>query len=242
MTQREAVIRTMGENEGYATLGYLYKNVFNIRGCKWGTKTPQASIRRIVQDNKYFFKIKPGLWGLNSYKDKLPDTIKALIEDCNKEFEKRDLSHSYYQGLIVEIGNIKNYNTYIPNQDKNKVFLNKKLCEISRLRCIFNFSYDYFVRKAETIDVTWFNNRNMPHSFFEVEHSTNIQTSLLKFMELQDFNVKFYIVASSIRESLFKDKISQYTFQPIRKRVKFIDYESIVKLYDRNLVERDINL
>jgi len=30
----------------------------------WNSKTPYASIRRIVQVNKEFFKIKPGLWAL----------------------------------------------------------------------------------------------------------------------------------------------------------------------------------
>lgn len=39
------------------------------------TKTPCATIRRIVQDTRFFFKIKPGLWALKSYKNKLPGEI-----------------------------------------------------------------------------------------------------------------------------------------------------------------------
>lgn len=35
----------------------------------------------------------------------------------------------------------------------------------------------------------------MPHSFFEIEHSTDIQNSLLKFNDLQDFYVRMVIVA-----------------------------------------------
>ena len=30
----------------------------------WGSKTPFASIRRIVQTNKEFYKVRAGLWGL----------------------------------------------------------------------------------------------------------------------------------------------------------------------------------
>jgi len=37
----------------------------------WATKTPLASIRKIVQDDRYFFKIKPGLWALNEYKSEV---------------------------------------------------------------------------------------------------------------------------------------------------------------------------
>jgi len=61
MKQYEAVIKVMEENGGYATLGFLYQNVLNVPGCNWKTKTPFASMRRIVQNDRFFFKIKPGL-------------------------------------------------------------------------------------------------------------------------------------------------------------------------------------
>ena len=72
MNQREAVIFVMKENGGYATLGHLYEHALKVAGVEWKTKTPFASIRRIVQNDKYFFKIKPGLWALNEFKDKIP--------------------------------------------------------------------------------------------------------------------------------------------------------------------------
>ncbi len=59
--QWEQVKNTMLQNGGFATLGFLYNNV---DVSNWATKTPFASIRRIVQTNNCFFKIKPGLWGL----------------------------------------------------------------------------------------------------------------------------------------------------------------------------------
>ena len=71
MKQHEAVIKTMEKNGGFATLGHLYENVLKISDCKWNTKTPYASIRRIVQDDRFFFKIKPGLWALKSHKEEV---------------------------------------------------------------------------------------------------------------------------------------------------------------------------
>lgn len=58
----------------------------------------------------------------------------------------------------------------------------------------------------------------MPNSFFEVEHSTNIQNSLLKFVNLQDFNVNFFIVADGTRKKEFDDKINNFNaFKIIKK-------------------------
>ena len=60
MKQYEAVIQVMKSNGGYSTLGNLYQEVFKIEKVKWGTKTPFASIRRIVQDDRFFLKSNLG--------------------------------------------------------------------------------------------------------------------------------------------------------------------------------------
>jgi len=156
-------------------------------------KTPFASIRRIVQDTRFFFKIKPGLWALKNFKDKLPQNI--LQTKDQPKAKQEEYSHVYYQGLLVELGNFKRYKTFVPKQDKNKSFLGRKLSDVATIAEIYNFSYDRIIKKARTVDVIWFNCRNMPTSLFEVEHSTDINNSLLKFVELQDFYTDFYIVA-----------------------------------------------
>lgn len=70
MKQYEAVIETLENLDGIATLGELYKEVFKIKDCEWKTKTPFASIRRIVQQTRGIYKIKPGLYGLEKYKNR----------------------------------------------------------------------------------------------------------------------------------------------------------------------------
>lgn len=231
MKQYEAVIKVMKENGGYATLGHLNQNVLRVEGCEWKTKTPFASIRRIVQDDKYFFKIRPGLWALKTCKDKLPPEIFPTKEQPKAKQE--EYSHTYYQGLLVELGNFKKFKTFVPNQDKNKLYLGKKLSEISTISEIYKFSYDRIVQKAKTIDVTWFNERNMPSSLFEVEHSTDIQNSLLKFVELQDFYVNFCIVSNEFRKREFQAKLSLEAFKPINKRVGFWNYDDIAELHTK---------
>ena len=58
MKQYEAVIQTIDTLGGIATLQQLNQEVFKIKDCKWNTKTPFASIRRIVQQTKGIYKIK----------------------------------------------------------------------------------------------------------------------------------------------------------------------------------------
>ena len=226
MKQHEAVIKVMEGNGGYATLGFLNQNVLKVKDCEWKTKTPFASIRGIVQTyNKIFFKIKPGLWALKSYKDKLPSEILSLSSILKPEQEL--LNHSYYQGLLVEIGNLKKYETFIPRQDKNKKFLGKTLGEISSQKDFYQFGYDHILRKAKTVDVSWFNVRKMPSVLFEVEHSTDIQNSLLKFVELQDYNANFFIVADKVRKIEYTGKLALNAFTPIKTRVQFMDYDRL---------------
>lgn len=225
MKQYEAVIKVMESKGGYATLGSLYHEVLKIRECEWKTKTPFASIRRIVQDERFFFKIRPGLWALKTYREKLPFDI-SPIKDIPKQ-KQEEFSHTYFQGLLVEIGNLKKYQTFVPNQDKNKLYLGKRLCDVTTVHDIYKFSYDCIIQRARTIDVTWFNNRNMPENFFEVEHVTPIQNSLTKFVDLQDFYTDFYIVAASARKNDFENKLKYSAFPPINKRTKFLSYEQL---------------
>ena len=242
MKQYEAVINVMEGNGGYATLAFLYKNVLKIRECQWKTKTPFASIRRIVQDKRFFFKIKPWLWALNSYKHKLP--IEILPTSAVLKKDREIFNHSYYQGLLLEIGNFKKYETYVPAQDKNRIFLNKKLCETATLQDFYNFSYEGVVQKAKTIDVSWFNERKMPSYLFEIEYSTDFNNSLLKFLEIQGFNVKYYIVSDNVRKQEFLGKISSHAFLPIKSRVIFIDYDKLsewhTKSYEIAILENEL--
>ncbi|HCL00510.1 MAG TPA: hypothetical protein DHW42_10465 [Candidatus Marinimicrobia bacterium] len=221
----------MEENGGFATLGFLNQKVLKVPNCEWKTKTPFASIRRIVQDERFFFKIKPGLWALKSYKDVI---LKKYPINSGKLEEEKEFNHSYYQGLLVEIGNIKNFQTFVPNQDKNKKFLNRTLKEITSIEYIFNFSYDNIINRAKTVDVVWFNKRKLPNFMFEVEHTTNINESLLKFYDLQDFNINFYIVADNNRKREYEQKISTDVFEVVKNKTKFLDYDKLAEWHTKS--------
>lgn len=217
ITQKQNVIDTLKMLDRPATLSELYQRV-DVKN--WGTKTPFASIRRILQTNAEFIKIQPGLWSLKSSKN-------------NQAVNNESFSHAYFQGIIAQLGKMNGYETFIPAQDKNKTFLSQKLKDLASLEKIYSFTYENLVQKASHIDVVWFNTRKLPHSFFEVEHSTNFKNSLNKFYELQDFRAQFLIVASKNRKLEFESAIENTIYADIQKLVKFLDYENLVLLFER---------
>ena len=201
VTQEQQVIEVLRSAGGYATLRRLNELVdFST----WATKTPEASVRRIVQNSPQIFKIQPGLWALEEMRDVV--LRRFDLKPGNKKSEEQ-FSHGYYQGLLVEIGKFRRLTTYVPAQDQNRLFIDKKLGEITDTTELPDFTYDDLKRRARTIDVIWFNERNMPSDFYEVEHTTDIKNSLTKFYELQDFNAGFFIVADASRKKEYEDKL-----------------------------------
>jgi hypothetical protein len=236
MKQHEAVILALERLGGIATLGQLYQEAPKIPGCKWATKTPFASIRRIVQMRKEIYKIKPGLYGLTA--KKAANEAQGVIVETEKNKHSKEVTqfnHTYYQGLLLQVGNMRKLASWCPNQDKNRLCLGQPLNLIRSLAEWPPFSYPQLVQRSTSIDVIWFNKRRMPHTFFEVEHSTDIQNSLLKFNDLQDFSARMFIVSDENREKEYQHKIKYSSFDDIAGRVQFLAYDSLVKQYEHQV-------
>ena len=225
-TQADQVVDAMRKHGGYSTLGNLYHIVDTSH---WETKTPQESIRRIVQNSPKIFRVQPGLWALEECREIVLSKF-DLKDKTSKGSEV--FTHGYYQGIITEIGRMKHFETYIPAQDKNRLFLEKPLKDVCDTNKIPPFSYPELTTRARTVDAIWFNKRGMPDSMFEVEHSTDMQNSFLKFCDLQDFNTRFIIVASESRHAQFEKVREHSAFDNVRNRITFHSYEDIVKQYD----------
>ena len=226
MTQEQQVVEVMRKAGGFATLRRLNELV---DFSQWKTMTPEATVRRIVQESKHFFRIQPGLWALEECRAEVLSLFDLKKDD--KESEET-FSHGYYQGMLVEIGKCSQQETYVPAQDKGRLFIDKKLGEVADIVELPDFAYDNLKRKARTVDVIWFNRRRMPSAFYEVEHTTDIRNSLSKFYELQDFHAKFYIVADRSRKREFEDKLHVSLFTDIEERVAFLDYQRVATMYE----------
>ncbi len=234
MKQHEAVIQTIERLGGIATLGQLYRETLKIADCDWTTKTPFASIRRIVQTRpKEIYKIKPGLYGLISHQ--VANEAKGILAETGQNKDSQELkesNHYYYQGLLLLLGKLRQFHTFAPNQDKNRRFLDKTLGDVRTLQIIPPFSYPALVQRSSTIDVIWFNQRGMPNSFFEVESTTDIKNSLGKYCDLQDFCTRMLIVADKSRKAQYEAIRTETAFQAINGRTEFLAYDLLVEQYE----------
>lgn len=235
MVQWMQVVSALRELGGIATLSQLNRFLLSPGGyaVEWATKTPEATVRRIVRNTPDHIRVlKPGLYCLQELSGTYSNDY-DLPSEGDVPSDVADRNHWYYQGLLTEIGNDRGYRTYVPAQDRNRTFVNQNLGDICHITTLPEFGYRSFLRKARTVDVIWFNLREMPSRLFEVEFSTDMLNSLTKFNELRDFHAHFTIVAPPHRLSHFTDRIELDTFREIRSRVTFTGTDKIDERYNR---------
>jgi len=63
---------------------------------------------------------------------------------------------------------------------------------------------------------------------------SNIQNSILKFFDLQDFYSHFYIVSDIVRKKEFDVKMKFGAFKEIKDRIQFIDYNFVSNLHTKS--------
>lgn len=227
LTWSQAIEKAIIQLGYIATLRDIYKLAPTFK--KFEGKTPDRTINERVQRDDKFIKLKPGLYALKEHLDKVPDEFNPKIEKTEDEEEK--ITHSYVQGMLLEIGNINGFKTFAP--DKSGLFVKKKLDEIMTMSEVPKFTYDNIIQSTRFIDVIWFNNRNFPNTVFEVENSTNFRNSLVKFVELQDFTTKMILIAPNTKSKINKyhNEIEKAAFSSIKSRIQFYDYDFVEKLY-----------
>ena len=223
------VVVALQELGGLATLSQLNRALLAPGGAAagWGTKTPEATVRRIVRNTPDHIRVlKPGLYCLEELAARYENDYR-LLPDGAAPPGVVERNHWYYQGKLLEMGNGRRYETYVPAQDRNRTYGSQRLGEVCGTTRLPNFGYQHFMRRARTVDVIWFNRRDMPAVMFEVEFSTDMLNSLTKFNELRDFSIQFSIVAPPYRKNHFDDRIAMDTFHEICRRVTFISTEQI---------------
>jgi len=158
-----------------------------------------------------------------------------IIKDENKNTVENSI-HSVLQGRLIEIGNIRGYDTYCPN--KSWKFNDVKLEELTTLKTCPKLQFsDYNLLR--NIDVLWFKpkgNNFIPEYAFEVEISTGVWSGFGRMSTLVDYsNVGLYIISNDPKK--FHQVLS--SFYENANRYKFVANESLGDLYvaEKNLRE-----
>jgi len=226
LTFSQAIEKVLLDNNYSASLKKIYKEFEKYRPLTG--KTPYYSIQERVQRDPRFTRIGLGVYALTEYLEKLP---KETVPKSKEQEEGR--LHYRIQGMLLEIGAYKDFETYSPN--KKAIFNNRTLSSIMTFNKCPNFTYPRVISKIQHIDVLWINERGYPKHVFEVEISPQFPKAFLKFMELQDFMSSFYIISDSQNEIGFLKEISSPIFLEIKARCKFWSIDQINDLYDKSL-------
>lgn len=227
LTYSDAIEQVMLHNCYIAPLKLLYKEIWKYKDkSKVTGKTPDMTIQERVQRDKRFTRIGLGVYALTEYLDKLP---KAETPKTEKERK-----HAIIQGMLLEIGNHQKDISDTYTNDKKWIFDNKALGSLATLQKVPLFTFHNIIEDSVTFaDVIWFNERQFPQVIFEVEHSTDFRDAFIKFMELQDFQTRFYCVSDNNRRDKFEKEKSKSAFLPIKGRVEFLTYEEVEKDYNK---------
>lgn len=235
LTWSEAIENVMLQNNYCSTLKNLYQLAPQLKPESVGL-TPNRTIDERVQRDTRFTRIGPGFYALTAYLDKLPNEYNPRIK--KSVVEQNAITHTFIQGMLLEIGKLKGYDTYSP--DKNHLYIDKKLSEYITVEHFPQFTYDKILQSSKFIDVIWFNSRQFPQRVFEIENSTNFRNSLVKFVELQDFNVKMNIIIPNdkAKKEKFNQEIEKVAFADIRHRVKCYTYDYIEGMYANQMASK----
>ncbi len=165
------------------------------------------------------------------------DELETLI-DSAKLTSVPDLSHSQIQTLLGAIGAVKNYDVWVPPNDRPK--LEWSLTNRFECREILPYGFESVVDILREIDVIWLERGSSRiRAMFEVEHSTPIYSGLLRFNDIHlvapDLRPRFSIVANDARRVLFVRQINRPTFQMsgLGELCTFFEYANVVGWHNR---------
>ena len=227
----------MLKNGYFAPLKLIYKEIWNYKDkSEIVGKTPDMTIQERVQRDKRFTRIGLGVYALTDYIDRLPKTEIPKTKQAEKERK-----HARIQGMLLEIGNHQKDISDTYTNDKKWIFENKTLGSLATIQKVPLFTFQNIIDDSISfVDVIWFNQRQFPQVIFEVEHSTDFRDAFIKFMELQDFQTRFYCVSDICRREKFEKEKSKAAFSAINNRVNFLTYEQVENDYEKAIKQNFI--
>ena len=158
--------------------------------------------------------------------------------DKNKLVNLPDFSHSQIQTFIGSIGSLKGYDLWIPSNDRNK--LDWDMADKFFCRNELPTRYEKIINVIKEIDVIWLKRGSSElKAMFEVEHSTPINSGLLRFNDLYlavpNLKSKFSIVSNDIRRSLFLSQFNRPTFRMsgLSDICNFLEYKDVYSWFRR---------
>lgn len=235
----DVILKVFKKNEGIISLKELYQEVpryIDKSKSEDLEHTIRAYLRRLKSQKKLIKQIGLSTYSLSDieYKGIFYENItkKTNPLDSKKNIPRENV-HGYIEGMLVELGNFNNFETY--SADQHIVFNGKSLSNLCTIKNIPKFTYDEILEKVRLIDVVWFQD-GFPVKTFDVENSTDFSKALIRAYQLKSFKTKFYMVAEDSKKKIYDNRINTKPFDTIKSDVEFILYDSIFELYKQAAV------
>lgn len=151
------------------------------------------------------------------------------------EADLRSLGHPEVQALLAEIGTAKDYDIWVPQNDRQRIIT---ACSPRERLAV----PDTGLRSSlEFLDVIWLaRGSGEPRALFEVEHSTSMYSGLLRLNDIHLLldrrrDVRFTIVAEETRRSEYARQLNRPTFQAssLSETCSFLDYSNVFHWHKR---------
>lgn len=226
ITKSEAIIQILKDNNGIANLEKIYKEFPKYYKKLTDIKDWQAGLRGILYrdlKNNKIKKVGLSLYALNEYE----------IEDFNDVKKDKVRMHSFVEGLCVEIGNLKGFDTY--TADPSSFYNRQKLSNFTTLQNFPEFTYQDIVTASKRIDVLWFNKGNFqfPKRAIEVVDSINtLADALNRTSQLIDFDLKINILTNSKYIEKVKKTLQSKPYYNYSNKFEVFSYDEVIEYYE----------
>ena len=202
--------------------------------------TWQDTIRRVVRQYKIFEPVLPERSGVYKVVEEI-----SIKPDAQGFTEKPEIDHGIAQGMLVTLGKIYGYETYVPPHDQTiRKFQTKSLGDYVTVSDCTDIFRGPNLSKIREIDSLWFDEDDyglFPAYAFEVEETTRVKSGLDRLLKIpRRFPTRFFIIGPTEKEkSLFGQYVNQTPFREYKDRFSFRFYKELEELYNSALIHND---
>ena len=233
LTWKDVVRGALSELGGQAHLSQINKKIEGHPKTRTNP-TWRDTIRRVVRQYKIFEPVPPERSGIyRLVEEEIPETGPQAFT------EEPETNHGIAQGMLVILGNVYGYETYVPPRDQTvRRFQGRPLSDFVTVSdCTHVFSGSRNLPKIREIDALWFDEDDdglFPTYAFEGEETTGVKNGLDRLLKIpRRYVASFYIIAPSAKEKeLFDRYVNQTPFRSFKDRFSFRYYKELEELYN----------
>ncbi|MGQ9632282.1 MAG: hypothetical protein ACUVXI_18500 [bacterium] len=233
LTWKDVVANALRELGGQAHLSEISEWV---KGHPKTATNPtwRDTIRRVVRQYKIFQPVPPERSGVY----RLVEMETPQPQSQNLDSKDADINHGIAQGMLVALGNIYSYETFVSTRDQTiRDFQGKRLADLVTIRDCTDVFRGPNLSKIREIDVLWFDEDDyglFPAYAFEVEHTTKVKDGMDRLLKIpRRFPVRLFLIVPTEEEQvLFNRLVNQTPFRAYRDRFTFRLYSQLQSIYN----------